>query len=115
VTSLVVLEDPENDTLAVSWSLDGEAVSNATGFNRSFVQGRYEVVLMVDDAHGNANPYRIVIVVTQRANPTVRPETFLYLAIILLIVAPVSVYAYRRWTRNRRDDPPPTVIGGPRS
>jgi|GEM_PF-4121081 len=59
--------DPDGDTLIYIWKEGTDTIGNTESFKRAFLEGNYEITLIVDDGHGGTDRVSVNITVEKKS------------------------------------------------
>ena len=96
----VIVEDPEEDMLTVRWSLGSEVLSNETQFNMTFRPGKAEILLTIDDGHGNVVTSTQVVKTLDDSSFTLSSDFIIPLLIVIALVAIAIIWYIRKQRKN---------------
>jgi hypothetical protein len=104
ITFKVRYSDPDMDDVSVTWTMDGEVVSDAAEFEHELPLGKHKVTLLLDDGHGNQVSRKVVVTVEEEPIYISNPMSILPLVIIVVILVLIAAYTVNK-RRGEPDDP----------
>ena len=84
----------------VIWSMNGEVLSNENEWNRTFSTGKAEILLTIDDGHGNVIESTLVVKTLDEKSFISSSDFIVPLLIVIVLVAVIIVLYFRKQRIN---------------